>query len=95
MSNKFKQEIENLIADALSGALYSSGAFVVNHCVVRDPVLKEDILAYGVYNTTTGVREAEARRITNARTLCDNFAASEEQTPKQASFDFGETETVQ
>ena len=51
--------------------LYTNGDFVVATCVCKDPILQEDTYMYGIYNTITGVRESEVRRLANAKTVCD------------------------
>jgi len=50
--------------------LHEAYGYAVALCVLNDPMLGADTVVYGVYNTTTGVREAEARRLTNAEQLC-------------------------
>ena len=61
--------------------LYVAGNFVVAITTLRDPILEADIQAYGIYNTDTGVREAEARRLANAKDLCDSFAPAQAELP--------------
>jgi glutamate formiminotransferase len=51
--------------------LHRDGPYVVQVCTIMDTVLEEKIAAYGIYNTITGVREAEARRYMNAVVLCE------------------------
>ena len=51
--------------------LHVKGDYAVHVCEVRDPILESDIFAYGVYNMITRVREAEARRLPNAISICD------------------------
>ena len=69
--------------------LYIVGDYVVAVTTINDPILEADTLVYGVYNTATGVREAEARRLTNARVLCKAFGESEETLdPQQSELDF-------
>ena len=55
--------------------LHTNGDYVVRICTVRDPVLESEIAAYGIYNTQTKVREAEARRLKNAISICDYIAS--------------------
>jgi len=54
--------------------LYSIKNLVVCICSARDPLLEEEVLQYGVYNTDTGVREAETRRLDNIIILCNYMA---------------------
>ena len=68
--------------------LYNVGSYVVAITTINDPILEEDILVYGVYNTNTCVREAEARRLANARILCKSFGEGEASSdPQQQELD--------
>ena len=69
--------------------LYNVGDYVVCITTINDPILEADTLVYGIYNTATGVREAEARRLANARILCKSFGENEETLdPQQPELDF-------
>lgn len=59
-----------------SDILYTTEGFAVHTCVIPDPVLNTPMTVYGVYNTATRVREAEARQLTNAIKLCDTLSAA-------------------
>ena len=67
--------------------LYANGNFVVAECVAKDPVIRERIHMYGIYNVMTGIREAEVRRLNNAKIVCDyigeDAAGNEEHVPTQ------------
>jgi len=53
--------------------LYENSLFNVSLVEFVDPVLGESVYGYGVFNTETGVREAETRRIYTAKLLADRF----------------------
>jgi hypothetical protein len=53
--------------------LHTAGDYVIRVCHYYDDYLKEDLLAYGIYNQKTAVREAEARRLPNAIIICDHL----------------------
>lgn len=75
--------------DSKSEQLYANGDYAVHRCTLRDPMLQTEILAYGVYNVVTGIREAEARRLVSALNLCDSIAQDmfERMSPQQDMFE--------
>lgn len=60
-----------------SNVIYTQGDYVVRLCDVYDTHLCADITAYGIFNTVTGVREAETRRLNNAKAICDYEASAQ------------------
>ena len=58
--------------------LYTAGGYVVHLSLVNDPMLQESTQVYGVFNKSTGVREAETRRFINAKLFCDQFKEEDE-----------------
>lgn len=52
---------------------YRTGTFEVKLCTFQDPVLDTEMAGYGVFNTESGVREAETRQLHSARILANKF----------------------
>lgn len=76
----------------LDSVLHETAGYAVATCTLRDPVLKEEIMAYGVYNKSTSIREAETRRYTTAVNLVAQLQADvDELDNPQQELPFPET----
>lgn len=88
-------------AEHLFEAGNSECSYVVHKCVFMDQYLGSKVVGYGVYNKTTGVREAEVRRFSSAMKLARAFVEEFQNTtstetivePKQGDL-FKDAETA-
>lgn len=53
--------------------MYENDGYFITACQFTDPVLDERITGYGIFNKTTGIREAECRRFNTAITFAEQF----------------------
>lgn len=77
MSKNRSQYGKEIDENTVLESVYTNGVFEVRLAYFFDASIDSGILGYGVFNLTTGVREAECRRISIARELADMFSRSD------------------
>lgn len=68
---------ERIEFDPECDVLYQDGHYAVQLTMVVDPHIKDTVIAYGIYNRNTLVREAEVRRLALAKATISNWLTEE------------------